>query len=82
MNSPKYFSFIIFFLLLSNCATYKAQYNGVEKIVSTTHTKDIVYTFYLIGDGGNSPLGSETITLKRLKSSLKNATKISFYLIL
>ena len=82
MNSPKYFSFILLLLLLSNCATYKAQYKDNQKTISVVNSEDIVHSFYLIGDGGNSPLGSETITLKKLRPTLQNASKNSTVLFL
>lgn len=75
MNSPKYFSLIIFFLLLSNCATYQSQYKNTKENSTSFSTKEISHSFYLLGDGGNSPLGSETITLRKLKSQLKSASK-------
>ncbi len=70
MNSPKYLSIIIIVLLLSNCATYKPQYKNNNPVFTAPSTKDVAHSFYLLGDGGNSPIGSETVTLKRLRTEL------------
>ena len=62
MNSPKYLSIIIIVLLLTNCATHKPQYKNQNQVFDTSTSKDVVHSFYLLGDGGNSPIGSETVT--------------------
>jgi len=68
--------------VLSNCATYLPQYKKSNS-TSTNFTKeDVVHSFYLLGDGGNSPIGSETTTLKRLKTELQTASKNSTLLLL
>jgi len=82
MNSPKYLSIIITVLLLTNCATYKPQYKNSTPILTTATTKDVAHSFYLLGDGGNSPIGSETITLKKLRTALTAASKNSTLLFL
>jgi len=82
MNSPKYFSLIIFFLLLSNCATYQPQYKNAKENSTSFSTKDVAHSFYLLGDGGNSPLGSETPTLGKLRTELKSTSKNSTILFL
>ncbi len=82
MNSPKYLSIIITVLLLTNCATFKPQYKNNNSILNTSTTKDVAHSFYLLGDGGNSPIGSETITLKRLRTALTAASKNSTLLFL
>jgi len=82
MNSTKYFCLIIGLLLLSNCATYKPQYKTSNQTVSNFSKEDVAHSFYLLGDGGNSPIGSETITLKRLRTQLESASKNSTLLFL
>ncbi len=67
--------------ILSACATYKPQYNNLE----TNHSfpdKEIIHSFYLIGDAGNSPLGLETEALQDFKSELNKASKYSTALFL
>jgi hypothetical protein len=82
MNSPKYLSIIIIVLLLTNCATYKPQYKNKNQVFDTSTIKDVAHSFYLLGDGGNSPIGSETSTLKRLRTALTSAPKNSTLLFL
>jgi hypothetical protein len=82
MNSTKYLSIITIVLLLTNCATLKPQYKNKNIFFDTSSTKDVAHSFYLLGDGGNSPLGSETVTLRKLKNQLKSASKNSTLLFL
>ena len=82
MNSPKYLSIIIIVLLLANCATYQPQYKNKNHALNTPTSKDVIHSFYLLGDGGNSPIGSETTTLKRLRTALNSASKNSTLLFL
>jgi len=69
---PKFFAI----LLLSSCATYKAQYKNSTS-VNTFTDKEIEHSFYLIGDGGNSPLGESSKTIQAFKSELAKASKNS-----
>ena len=82
MKCPKYFTIIVFLVFLSNCATYKPQYKDKKETFTTSNNKDVLHSFYLLGDGGNSPIGSETITLKRLRNQLKKSSKNSTLLFL
>ncbi|MDO6596702.1 metallophosphoesterase [Oceanihabitans sp. 2_MG-2023] len=64
------------FLLISSCATFKPQYDTT--IVKTNFpNKEISHSFYLIGDGGNSPLGTSSKTLQVFKKELSKASKNS-----
>jgi hypothetical protein len=82
MNSPKYYSLIIGLLFLSNCATYLPQYKKPNPTSANFSKEDVEHSLYLLGDGGNSPIGSETTTLKRLKTELQTASKNSTLLFL
>jgi hypothetical protein len=82
MNKIKYIGLLFLFLLASNCATYEPQYKTENKTISSATTKDVTHSFYLLGDGGNSPIGSETITLKRLRTELNSANSNSTLLFL
>ena len=82
MNSLKYLFLIITVLLVSNCATYKPQYKNKKKAVYHRNSKEVAHAFYLLGDGGNSPIGTETTTLKRLRTALNTANKNSTLLFL
>jgi hypothetical protein len=69
---------IVFFgvIFLNACATYKAQYGEENRNVSFLN-KEIEHSFYLIGDAGNSPLGSSSKALDAFKLALNNASKKS-----
>ena len=67
---------IVIILLFNACATYKPQYKTTNNNESFPD-KEIAHSFYLIGDGGNSPLGTTTETLKAFKTELNNASKKS-----
>ena len=75
MNSLKYLFLIIALVLVSNCATYKPQYKNKKRAIPSMKSKEVAHAFYLLGDAGNSPIGTETTTLKRLKTALKSAKK-------
>ena len=68
-------------ILLNTCATYKTQYKEVNTVPNFPD-KDIAHSFYLIGDGGNSPLGSESEGIKYFKKELSKASKQSTVLFL
>ena len=58
-----YYKFVLFFVavfLLNACATYKTQ---IKKglVNSTFPDKEIQHTLYLIGDAGNSKIGTSSI---------------------
>ena len=76
-NQPKIITVLITVLLLNACATYKPQYNNDEGSKIFPKEKQIEHSFYLIGDGGNSPIGTETKALQKFKSQLENAPKNS-----
>ncbi|WP_299887085.1 metallophosphoesterase [uncultured Lacinutrix sp.] len=68
---------VIFTLFLFNtCATFKAQYKNTN-IDSTLPNSNIEHSFYLIGDGGNSPIGEVSKTLEAFKKELGKASENS-----
>ncbi len=67
--------------LLSACATYAPQYKSAKQNISMPE-KEIQHSFYLIGDGGNSPLGESSKTLKSFKEDLNKASQNSTALFL
>ena len=69
-----YFTTVI---LLTGCATYKAQYATKEKTEKINSNKKITHSFYLIGDGGNSPIGTTSEAIKFFKANLDKASKNS-----
>ncbi|WP_338732736.1 metallophosphoesterase [Mangrovimonas cancribranchiae] len=72
--------FLIAFLAIS-CATFKTQYKHIEEDYSLSN-KPIAHTFYLIGDAGNSPIGTSTKALQHFKQTLETANKNSTALFL
>ena len=69
-------------VLVSSCASYKPQYKNKTRAVHPKNSKEVAHAFYLLGDGGNSPIGTETTTLKRLRTALNAANQESTLLFL
>ncbi|MGK0377382.1 MAG: hypothetical protein ACJA1Z_001191 [Patiriisocius sp.] len=70
----KIFLLMLTAFFVSSCATYAPQI----KIASTPAlNKDVVHSFYLIGDAGNIPLGETSKVLPALKEELNKASKNS-----
>ncbi|WP_422090244.1 metallophosphoesterase [Tenacibaculum ovolyticum] len=67
-----YFTTVV---LLTGCATYKAQYATKEKTEKINSNKKIAHSFYLIGDAGNSNLGSVSPALAYLNKHISKADK-------
>ncbi|KAB1067932.1 phosphoesterase [Tamlana haliotis] len=67
---------ILLVLLLHACANFKAQYKDQDKL-STFPNKEIVHSFYLIGDAGNAPIGTSTETIKAFEKELSQASENS-----
>lgn len=63
-------------LVFSACATYKPQYKEINW-KNNLPNKEIVHSFYLIGDAGNSPLGTSSKALEAFKKVLSKASKHS-----
>lgn len=80
-NQLKLIVAFISILLLNACATFNAQYT-IEKPAKTTPKKAISHSFYLIGDGGNSSLGSSSKAIQLFKTALNKAPKNSTALFL
>ncbi len=75
-------SIFLALLIFNACATFKVQYaNKVYQTIEFPDTK-IEHSFYLIGDAGNSPMGSETEALKLFTTELEKASKNSTALFL
>ena len=72
----------VFIIFLNSCATYKPQYKDEKNSHSFPVNKEIEHSFYLIGDGGNSPLGTQTETIKDFSLGLEIASKNSTALFL
>lgn len=73
--------YIIVFLFITGCATYKAQYLKNYKPV-TESSKKISHSFYLIGDAGNAAMNKSVEALDFFKETLAEAPKNSTALFL
>lgn len=83
INFMKNTGVLLFFaIFLIGCATYKPQYNTSKKTKVYPQGKDLVHSFYLIGDAGNSNLGESSKALKAFKKELLKASKNSTALFL
>lgn len=65
--------FLVLFVLLNSCATFKMQVSD-ENTFEKPSSK-LAHTFYLIGDAGNSKLGEKDIALQYLEEEIKKSPK-------
>lgn len=72
---------LVVMFVVSACATYKPQYKS-SNTDSSFPDKAIAHSFYLIGDAGNSPLGTSSKGLQAFKVALSKASKQSTALFL
>ena len=82
MRFYQYIVLIITFSFLNACATYKPQYKDDNFVKTFPSEQNIIHSFYLIGDAGNSELGSQSEALKDFKTELSKASKQSTALFL
>tara|TARA_R110002111_G_scaffold154746_2_gene221580 strand:+ start:20701 stop:24396 length:3696 start_codon:yes stop_codon:yes gene_type:complete len=77
------FKIVLVFLIIfiNACATYKPQFKN-NKTSFSFPDKNVAHSFYLIGDGGNSPIGFESEAIKDFKEALNKASKNSTALFL
>ncbi|WP_299016374.1 metallophosphoesterase [uncultured Polaribacter sp.] len=68
---------LLVLLLVSACATLKMQVAKDHKFVAKQDTSEILHSFYLIGDAGNSNLQERDTALSYLAEELKKAKKNS-----
>lgn len=73
----KYTTLLIALLLVTSCATYKPQYKTSATVNEYPKDKTLDHTFYLIGDAGNSDLGTLSKALQAFKTELNKATENS-----
>ncbi len=82
MRFQQYIILIILLLFIDSCATYKPQYKVENQNESFPQGKTIIHSFYLIGDAGNSTLGSSSEALKDFNTELNKASENSTALFL
>ena len=77
MKFLKYIYVATLIIVVTACATYEAQYTDERHHEIKFPEKDIIHSFYLIGDGGNSPIGTSSEAIKSFKEALSKASKNS-----
>ena len=73
----KHYILVLLVILISSCSSYKPQYSEAHTNKDIEESKELVHTFYLIGDAGLSPAGEINTALKSFKSKLDKADKNS-----
>ena len=63
----------ILLFLVSSCATYEPKYSQADFATTLASTKEPAHVFYLIGDAGESPMGTLNPVLKAFQKELANA---------
>ncbi|WP_428742556.1 ShlB/FhaC/HecB family hemolysin secretion/activation protein [Tenacibaculum sp.] len=77
MNFSKFCTYLTIIVIVSSCASYKAKYTdkGFAKAIQTE--KELIHSFYLIGDAGNAKMGKTIPSLTYFQKELANAPKNS-----
>ncbi|MEH6535065.1 MAG: metallophosphoesterase [Psychroserpens sp.] len=75
-NTNRLVVIFIISLLCNACATFMPQFKS-ENTSNSFPDKEIEHSFYLIGDGGNSPIGESSEALQAFTTELSNASKNS-----
>jgi hypothetical protein len=73
----KKYSVLALLIVLTGCATYTSKYANAEKAVDIAGNKEVLHTFYLIGDAGLSPIGGMNSALEIFKTRLNDANENS-----
>jgi hypothetical protein len=77
MNNPlKVLVVFAISFLLNACATYQPQYRN-KNVDSIFPDKTISHSFYLLGDAGNSKLGSASMAIEAFEAALSEAPENS-----
>jgi len=72
---------LLIFTIFASCATYETQYRNPDLLNDFPTDKKIEKTFYLIGDGGYSPVGGMSEGLITLQNYMKSQETIGNYAI-
>ena len=81
-RQKKIIAMLVVLFIFNACATYKPQYKVENQNESFPQGKTIIHSFYLIGDAGNSTLGSSSEALKDFNTELNKASENSTALFL
>ncbi len=82
MRFVKQITLVLMILFISSCATYDPQYKDENFSKTFPKKSSIEHSFFLIGDGGNSPIGTKTEAIKDFKEELTRASQKSTALFL
>ncbi|TDQ21849.1 ShlB/FhaC/HecB family hemolysin secretion/activation protein [Tenacibaculum caenipelagi] len=77
MNFTKFCSYLTIIVIVSSCASYKAKYTDKSFSKAIQTEKELVHSFYLIGDAGNAKIGETIPSLTYFQKELANAPKNS-----
>ena len=72
MTKNNIFLTFVLALILSNCASFEAQYKDADSAIIALPNKAVHKTFYLVGDAGISPENGFSDGLKAYKNFIKN----------
>lgn len=75
-NTIKILVLVCVVFILNACATFKPQFKNERAPISFLD-KDVVHSFYFIGDAGNSELDKKTEALQLFQQALNDASKNS-----
>ncbi len=73
----KNYLYILLFLFITSCASYKAKYADNRDAKPVKVNKELDHSFYLIGDAGNADMGKNLASLNYFQKELLNADKNS-----
>ncbi|TVZ15699.1 metallophosphoesterase [Maribacter sp. MAR_2009_72] len=73
----KYYAYLLIVSVIVSCATIDTKYVDEKYALDVQENKEVVHTFYLIGDAGLSPMGDMNAALKIFKKRLDKADKNS-----
>lgn len=82
MNFTKFCMYLTIIVVVSACASYKAKYADKTSPKTIQINKELLHSFYLIGDAGNAEMGQTTPTLTYFQKELTKAPKKSTTLFL
>ena len=72
MNKNNITLTVLILLIVSSCATFKAQYSDEVNAVNLLPNKEINRKFYLIGDAGKSPKDGMSLGLQAFNKHILN----------
>jgi hypothetical protein len=81
-NHVKIVAVLSIVFLIHSCATFNPQYKDQNATNTLPIDKQVDHTFYLIGDGGNSPMGTKSAAIEAFETDIATASENSTVLFL